>query len=272
MGLISDALMHTEGKTPLPPASPMILPYRSKAASSENQAANAASKERAARNEQPAVRHAAVERFTFPALPQLTEPELPAESSTVAWPKCNDAEVARACATTADAIVHQFSLERPRVVLFTSPCDGDGKTSVLVALAPQLARRIEGSILVADANLGKPDLTLRLSLPAADANARSVLIYPTNLPRLSVLPAHRPAGPRFQGFDRSWLDELREAWPLVLLDAASLTHAEVAPMVSCCDGVYLVVRLGYTPHRAVAEAARVIHRSGGRLLGCVVVS
>ena len=262
MGLISDALMHTEGKTPLPLAPPMILPYPS----------GATSEERGTRNEEFPAARSPVERFAFPELPPLTEPALPAESSTVAWPKCNDAEVARACAATADGILRQFSLERPGVVLFTSPGDGDGKTSVLVALAPQLARRIEGSVLVADANLHKPDLTSRLSLPAAEASSRSVLIYPTNLPRLSVLPMRRPIGPQFQGFDRSWIEELREAWPLVLLDAASLAHAEVAPMASCCDGVYLVVRLGYTPQRTVAEAARTIRSSGGRLLGCVVVN
>lgn len=261
MGHISDALMHTGGKAALPSASPMILPYPS----------NAASEERGTKNAKPTVPDSPVERFAFPELPEVTESALPTDSAAVAWPKCNDAEMARACATTADGIFHQFLLESPGVVLFTSPGDGDGKTSVLVALAPQLARRIDGSILVADANLRKPDLTSRLSLPAAEASGRSALIYPTNVPRLSVLPMRRPIGPQFQGFDRSWIEELREGWSLVLLDAASLTHTEVASMASCCDGVYLVVRLGYTPQRAVAEAARVIRSSGGRLLGCVVV-
>jgi Mrp family chromosome partitioning ATPase len=256
----------------LPAASPVILPYRPNASLRESRETKATSEERGAKSEEPSGPCLTAERFAFPALPQLPEVDLLAESSAVAWPKCNDAEVARACATMADGILHLFSLERSRVVLFTSPSDGDGKTSVLVALAPQLARRIEGSILVADANPRKPDLTSRLSLPAAEASSRSVLIYPTNLPHLSVLPVRRPVVPEFQGFDRSWLDELREAWPLVLLDAASLAHPEVAPMASCCDGVFLVVRLGYTPQRAVAEAARVIRGSGGRLLGCVVVN
>ncbi len=42
-------------------------------------------------------------------------------------------------------------------------------------------------------------------------------------------------------------------------------------MLRRCDGVYLVVRLGHTARRAVADAVRVIAHSGGRLLGCVVV-
>jgi len=69
--------------------------------------------------------------------------------------------------------------------------------------------------------------------------------------------------------DPAWIEELREGWSLVLLDMASLAHAEVAPLLGHCDGTYLVVRLGYTPRRAVTEAARVIRTVGGRLLGCV---
>ena len=68
-----------------------------------------------------------------------------------------------------------------------------------------------------------------------------------------------------------WIEHLREGWPLVLVDMPSLEHVESAAMMRRCDGVYLVVRLGHTARRAVAEAARVIERSGGRLLGCVVV-
>ena len=54
------------------------------------------------------------------------------------------------------------SLDRPAVVALTSPGDGDGKTGLLLALAPQLAHRIAGGILVVDANFRKPDLTARL--------------------------------------------------------------------------------------------------------------
>ena len=294
----SDALSRTEGKTPSPTASPTILPYP----------AHATSEERATMHAETDARHASIERFVFPALPvamdaePVVEAEAPVEASAVAWPKCNDAAVAKACAATADTIVRQFQVDRPKVVLLTSPCDGDGKTSVLVALAPQLARRIDGSILVVDASTHKPDLTSRLSLPEVGASDRSVLIYPTNVPRLSVLPMRRKgnsqvvdadaavdrdstanarlkAAKRFVGsarpdrtIDRDWIDEWREAWSLVLLDGSSLGHAEAVALASCCDGVYLVVRLGYTPERAVAEAARVVRRAGGRLLGCVAVN
>ena len=207
-----------------------------------------------------------VERFAFPELPDLRERSPAPDSPKVVWPECNDTETARACAETADGILHQLSLERPTVAAFTSPGDGDGKTSLLIALAPQLAKRIAGGMLVVDANFCKPDLTARLNMPPGETPARPALIYPTNLPRLNVLPALRcrggsttatpthsctatpikPAGP--------WIEELREGWSLVLLDTASLAHSEVTPLARCCDGVYLVVRLGHTTRRAVAEA------------------
>ncbi len=224
-----------------------------------------------------------IERFTFPALPELRERSPAPESPKVVWPECNDTETARACAETADGILRQLSLERPTVAAFTSPGDGDGKTSLLIALAPQLAKWIAGGMLVVDANFRKPDLTARLNMPPGETPTRPALIYPTNLPRLNVLPALRCRGGSATATPThsctatpikpagSWIEELREGWSLVLLDTASLAHSEVTPLARCCDGVYLVVRLGHTTRRAVAEAARAIRGAGGRLLGSVVV-
>ncbi len=192
-----------------------------------------------------------------------------ARSPQVVWPESHDAETAAACAKMAEAMLRQLPSDRSRVAAFTSPGDGDGKTSLLTALAPQLAQRIAGGVLAVDANFHKPSLAARVRMPMGQPADRSPLIYPTNLPRLSFLAAspERPS----RGLDRSWIEELREAWSLVLLDMASLAHAEVAPLAEYCDGVYLVVRLGYTSRCAVAEAARVIRGAGGRLLGCAVV-
>jgi Mrp family chromosome partitioning ATPase len=232
--------------------------------------------EREDKNEQQSIQHSrfsdqrsSAPRFAFPELPEPHE-SLPApESPRITWPECCNVETRHACEDVANGILHQLSLDRPRVFAFTSPGDGDGKSSVLLDLAPQLAKRIAGGLLVVDANFRNPSLSVRLTIPAGDTAARSVLIYPTNVPRLNVLPASSIQFP--ERFDRSWIEELREGWLLTLLDMASLEHAEVMPLASCCDGVYLVVRVGHTARRAVAEAARVIRRAGSRLLGCVVV-
>lgn len=234
-------------------------------------------------------------RFAFP---EIVEPpkRTPIESPQVAWPRCGNAQIAAACQETADAILRQFSPEaespvrqliRHATIGLTSPGDGDGKTSLTLSLAPHLAQRIAGGILVVDANVAKPDLTARLGAPVAPAGSapaaldvgpsfptrglpqNKLLVYPTSVARLSVLPVRE--GRPSRGFDPSLIDELREGWPLVLLDLPSLANEAARPLVGRCSGVYLAVRLGHTPRSAVARAVRTVRRSGGRLLGCVVI-
>jgi Mrp family chromosome partitioning ATPase len=206
-----------------------------------------------------------VERFTFPALPE-PKPDMPlSEAVKAMWPACGDTETCRACAAIAEAIIQQLTSHRSTVVAITSPGDGDGKTSLLISLAPQLAKRVTTSVLVLDTHFHKPDLTARLKLPPSGSASSTATIYPTQLPRLHVLPAAaRPA-------KAAWFEDLRETWPLVLLDLPSLAHPEAAALASFCDCAYLVVRLGHTGRRAVADAARLIRDAGGRLLGSIVV-
>jgi protein-tyrosine kinase len=272
MGLMLDALKQVDAPTPV------ILPLsradeRGMPNDDGSASAATAGSGQSAQHSAFSVQDSSIQRFSFPELPEAPAPPAAApalpNAPTVVWPECRNSETASACGATASAILRQLSLERPTVLAFTSPCDGDGKTSLLIDLAPPLARQIAGNVLAVDANFRKPSLTARLGMPAGETAARSVLIYPTNLPRLNVLPA--PPKPLSRRFDRSWIEELREGWPLVLLDMASLAYAEAAPLTRFCDGVYLVVRVGYTSQRAVTEAAQVIRNAGGRLLGCVAV-
>jgi len=210
-----------------------------------------------------------VKKFTFPAI-RLRRGKLPLDKSPQAiWPKCDCAEAVEAGVKLAKAVCCRLPPHRPSVLALTSPGDGDGKTTLAEILAPELAKRTVGGALAVDANFRSADLTARLAIPATRVPVGSSLIYPTDLAGLNVLPMSRQRECR--GADAAWIDEMRESWPLVLLDMASLEHAETAPILRHCDGVFLVVRLGHTARRAVAEAARVIAVCGGRLLGCVVV-
>jgi Mrp family chromosome partitioning ATPase len=205
-----------------------------------------------------------VERFTLPTVPEIRDGAASRAAQIVTWPEGRAPKVVRACAKMARGILRQLPPDRPQMVALSSPCDGDGKTGLLLALAPELASRTAGNLLVVDANFRKPDLTARLGLPTNHAHDRPSSICPTSLPRLSVLPKSRD-------FDAIGSGQLRQDWSLVLIDAASLAHPEAVALAQHCDGMYLVVRLGRTPRRAVAEAAKVIRRAGGRLLGCIVV-
>jgi len=228
-----------------------------------------------------------VKKFAFPAIPPRQE-ELSiganykgdspifadAKIGTVPppqaiWPKCDCTEVVQAGVKLAEAVCCRLPSTRPLVLALTSPGDGDGKTTLAEILAPELAKRTSGGTLAVDADFRKADLTARLVIPSTGVPFGSPLIYPTDMAGLSVLPmSHRR---ECRGADGPWIEQMRESWPLVLLDMASLEHAETAPLLQYCDGVCLVVRLGHTARRAVAEAARVIAACGGRLLGCVVV-
>ncbi len=202
------------------------------------------------------------------------DPPAGGDGPRVGWPECGRAETARACAEAAQAIRWRLAADRPAALAITSPMAGDGKTSLVIGLAPELARRTPGGVLVVDADFRGAGLTARLAWTGGGRPAGSGLIWPTSVPGLSVLPM--PSRPQPRGVDRHWRDaawiaELRERWPLVLLECASLEHAETLPVLRRCEGVCVVVRLGHTARRAVVEAGRAIRAGGGRLLGCVAV-
>jgi Mrp family chromosome partitioning ATPase len=239
------------------------------------------------------------ERQGTDQLPRFEFPELPAPGRQpppmAIWPVCDCPETARACAELAESMCWRLPPDCATILAFSSPGDGDGKTSLLLSLAPELAKRVERGVLVVDAAFRKPDLTARLAISDDPTPLAAAPIHATNLPGLSVLPAPMDAcwggsfnaGPsiRWGGSctatpcetaqltyqQAAWIEQLRQNWPLVLVDVPSLEHVEAAAMLRRCDGVYLVVRLGHTARRAIAEAARVIAHAGGRLLGCVVV-
>jgi Mrp family chromosome partitioning ATPase len=56
------------------------------------------------------------------------------------------------------------------------------------------------------------------------------------------------------------------------LDAVSLRHAEAWPMLTRCDGAYLVVSIGQTKRRTLRQAASAFRARGVPLLGCVAMS
>lgn len=204
-----------------------------------------------------------VRTFVFPAIGEgsIDEP------SYAIWPRCDCTEATRASGKLAQAILDRLPSDRSSVVAVTSPCDGDGKTTLVEILAPELAKRACGGMLAVDADFRKPDLTARLAI--ADAPTASSLVYPTDQVGLSVWPMSRQR--QQHGAEAAWIDGMRKDWRLTILDMASLVHRETGPVLRHCDGVCLAVRVGRTPRRAVKEAARIVRLCGGQFLGCVVV-
>jgi hypothetical protein len=140
----------------------------------------------------------------------------------------------------AQYILTQLTPGQPAALLFTSPRDGTEQTEMLYSLLKTLENKCQGQVYVLDA------------LPRE--NKAQYEISPNFVNRWDVA-----------------LAELKKRYQLVLIDAPSLAHVLTAAMISRCDGVYLVIRLGYTTPYDVRESGRVIQQSGGRLLGSIAI-
>ena len=174
----------------------------------------------------------------------------------------------------------------PQRVAVQQPCepeyDGEGKTETILPLAEALIAESGRRAILVDANLHHPDLTQQWQFTSrkgifdvltGEADWWEAM-QETGLPKLSILlnnglPPHAIVSQPLAFSEL--LEKLKREYRLVLIDAASLAHAESIPMVRHCQGVYLVVRLGYSNRRTVREARQVIAQAGGNLLGCIAI-
>lgn len=141
----------------------------------------------------------------------------------------------------AQYILTQLSPDRSAALLFTSPRDGTEQTETLLSLSKTLVNHFDGKALLLDA------------LPSENG-------------------MRNEKNPCLPGNWGHLLEQLKTQYQMVLIDAPSLADAQTAAMLSQCDGVYLMIRLGYTTPYDVRQAVSVIQNAGGRLLGSIAVS
>jgi hypothetical protein len=140
----------------------------------------------------------------------------------------------------AQYILTQTTPGRPAVLLFTSPGDNTGQTETLFLLSKTLVNHFHWKVFVLDAFQNADSCQIRIT-------------------------------PRIAGDWGNLLEQLKTRYQLVLINAPSLTNAQTATAISQCDGVYLVIRLGYSTSYEVGESVRVIQQAGGRLLGSIAI-
>lgn len=177
-------------------------------------------------------------------------------------------------------ILAQLPAGRSAAVLFTSPAGECTTTRTVAPLAAILGETVRGGVLAVDARCGAAELAASFGV-SARRGLREVLegtarwqdvVRATPISNLHVLPGSEGAGAAHSpqsGVLAAMLDQARRQYRLVLIDADSLDRPEASALARLCDGVYLVVRLGRTPRRAVLEAMDAARRVGGRVLGCV---
>jgi len=187
--------------------------------------------------------------------------------------------VSEAYSTVAASL--QFSTESgvPKVLLASSARSGEGKSSSVLALAQNFARR-GNSVLLIDCDLRKPafktaadDIGLTKLLTNDEPVAAHVSA--TQFENLWLLgagplppnPADLLSTPRFQAI----LREAAAQFDMVLIDAPPvLGLADSSLLAAICKNVIFVVESGKTRRAAAVEAVNRLRRSGAHVLGAIL--
>jgi len=154
----------------------------------------------------------------------------------------------------ATHLLAQVSSGNRAVVGLIQPEEKEDLTGAIVRLGSALAERLEGEVLV----VGKAPAPDESSSEwvgegwgdvLSDTEKWREVVRLADVSGVSFLPVG------CQGWSRSVrpsveiLEEFRRSYPLVLFDLGG-ADAHSAAWFSCCDGVYLLVRLCRTPRRA----------------------
>lgn len=175
----------------------------------------------------------------------------------------------------------QFSTESgvPKVILASSARSGEGKSSSVLALAQNFARRGK-SVLLIDCDLRKPafkaaseDIGLTKLLTNDDPIATHV--SPTQYDNLWLLGAGplppNPADLLSTGRFQAILREAADQFDMVLIDAPPvLGLADSSLLAAICENVIFVVESGKTRRSAAVEAIGRLRRSGAHVLGAIL--
>jgi protein-tyrosine kinase len=171
-----------------------------------------------------------------------------------------------------------------QLCMVTSALAGDGKTFTSINLAVSIARELDYTVLLVDADVTKRHLSQTLGVDQSpgliDALADKsldveMLIQPTDLKGLSILPVGRSHDSETELLGSARMTEVAtnlgrwDSQRVVLLDAAPLLMSSEARAIAHIVGqVIMVVRSGATPQRAVRDA--LLHVAAGTLTGLVL--
>ncbi len=165
----------------------------------------------------------------------------------------------------------------------TSARPGEGVSFVAFHTAVSLAKGLENSVLLVDANFKRPvlhtlfDDSNRVGLSDVITSGVSIhdAIRSTYMPYLAFLPSGGPLLEPARFFRSEQfseiLDQLKSCFDYVIFDTPSVSdHADCLVMGPKIDEVLLVVRAHHTKQPVVEHAKEEIAKHGGKLLGIVL--
>jgi len=194
-------------------------------------------------------------------------------------PEAND--VAAHC---VHQIRNQIEAQRPAeqgyVLAMTSPCQGDGKTSIVLSLGWSYAAAGYRTLMI-DCDLVGRSLTRQLGM-VGRAGLREALIskavngeiVPLSMPCLSALPAgydttFGPERVRRHGLDVLF-EQVRPHYDVIIVDTGPILGSlESTPVIAAADGVILSVRRGRSRSKLDEAVAR-LESLRGRCIGVVL--
>lgn len=177
----------------------------------------------------------------------------------------------------------------PQVVVFTSPCLGDGKTTVACNLSIAVAE-IGRKVLLIDGDLRRPRVhkvfgvantwglsDVLSSDSALDKVPPCQLVRESELFGLSLLPGGScnvtPTNLFYSPRMGKLLARLRREFDMILIDAPPMIHlADARVLGRLADGVILVVRAGQTTTESARFAIQRFAEDGTRVLGTILNS
>jgi capsular exopolysaccharide synthesis family protein len=169
-----------------------------------------------------------------------------------------------------------------RSIVVSSCLPGEGKSTVAIHLA-QAAAAMGRKVLLIDADLRSPSLSLALDLPshpglsnviAADSEYQTALKKLDLEPNLHILTAGSPPTDPNRFIASQKMQHLMEifhdAFDFVIYDAPPLGLADATMLAVQTDGLLLVSRLGVTRKAYLKESMRILRLSNVSVLGMVV--
>jgi capsular exopolysaccharide synthesis family protein len=169
-----------------------------------------------------------------------------------------------------------------RTLGVTSSRSGEGTSTVAAGLAVAAANSSERQVLLVDANLRRPSLHRGFAVDAVPGLCEYLLgedqtrtsIHATGVARLSVLPAGRALGPRWQDcIAADWSDclaKLRSAYDLLLFDLPVADDPFTLRLAGVLDGLLLVIEAEQVPHDVVQHSVQSLTQARGQVLGAVL--
>ena len=194
----------------------------------------------------------------------------------VASPAVESFKMLRAKILTTD------SKSRPRTIMVTSPQPLDGKTTLAVNLAINIAQGINEYVMLVDCDLRRASVDRYLGLNAhkgireylEEGTSVAPYLARTFMEKLTVLPAGKPVPNPSELLSSEKMqllvEELRGRYKdrYIIFDATPAQFAaETTFLASMVDGVLLVVRSGKTAENMLLEAVENIGRD--RIFGLV---